>query len=251
MNKRRLKNFDFKGENAAVALVSKDQGGAANGYETLIIKSNDPDVAVTMTFGDFLYRFYGLWSGDADLVSRIAGMNGTTEALWNEEEFEKNIYMLKSAKDDFSKVDVEVVKQLASLFNVEIEDSNMTVENTTQVDEISEIQKTLTEKEKVIKSLQEKLEAAEAAEIQKAKESFVSKAADMKLVEEADVQSFGEALYEMSKVESFGVVTKALENATKLTKAAVESVSEPTGHDVDVPVVSGLEAVLKATGNIK
>ncbi len=38
--KRRLKDFDFSKDGAHLALVHKEQGGAANGYSTLIMKSS-------------------------------------------------------------------------------------------------------------------------------------------------------------------------------------------------------------------
>lgn len=38
---RRIKKFDFSSEDATVSLVSEDQGGGANGFQTLITKSAD------------------------------------------------------------------------------------------------------------------------------------------------------------------------------------------------------------------
>ncbi|MEG2307295.1 MAG: hypothetical protein RSB94_08150, partial [Erysipelotrichaceae bacterium] len=39
--KRRLVDIDFSKEGAHLALVHKDQGGAANGYTTLVMKATD------------------------------------------------------------------------------------------------------------------------------------------------------------------------------------------------------------------
>ena len=74
--KRRLKNFDFSGEGAHVALISKEQGGAANGWHTAIITKATKDVTtdylqkatmvnVTLPFDDLLERFFGIWLGSS------------------------------------------------------------------------------------------------------------------------------------------------------------------------------------------
>lgn len=86
--KRRIKALDFTGENAAVALVSKDQGGAANGSETLVIKSKNVSVEylekmqavkVTMDTPEFLRRFFGLWDSDAEVLAAMMGYKEEVE----------------------------------------------------------------------------------------------------------------------------------------------------------------------------
>lgn len=81
--KRRLKNFDFSSEGAHLALVHKEQGGAANGYETLVMKSakNFSDefvqkmqqVRITMELDDFLETFFNLWEDDAAVLAAMMG----------------------------------------------------------------------------------------------------------------------------------------------------------------------------------
>jgi len=39
--KRKISKFNFEAEGSAVALVSASQGGAANSFKTLVIKSAD------------------------------------------------------------------------------------------------------------------------------------------------------------------------------------------------------------------
>jgi hypothetical protein len=81
--KRRLSEISFNHEGAHLALVHKEQGGAANGYETLIMKSaaNFSDefvtkiqqVRVTMELDDFLEEFFCLYEDDAGLLAAMMG----------------------------------------------------------------------------------------------------------------------------------------------------------------------------------
>ena len=81
--KRVISKFNFEGEGSAVALVSASQGGAANSFKTLVIKSADkysPEfiqkaqkVQVVMDFDDFLQKFFGMWKEDAKILTSILG----------------------------------------------------------------------------------------------------------------------------------------------------------------------------------
>lgn len=81
--KRKLSNFDFSKEGSHIALVHKDQGGAANGYSTLITKATEkysPEfiqkmqlIRVTMELDDFLEKFFGLWESDAKVLAAMMG----------------------------------------------------------------------------------------------------------------------------------------------------------------------------------
>lgn len=92
--KRRLKNFDFSGGNAAVALVATDIGGAANGYTTLVTKSSD--VVVELSMAEFLNRFFNIWEGDAEFLARMLGYSDDTEGLYN---LEGKVTLLNEIKD--------------------------------------------------------------------------------------------------------------------------------------------------------
>ncbi len=80
---RKLSNFNFDYEGAAVALVSKDQGGAANGRTVLLYKSTNKiseeeltkasQVTVTMSITEYLRKFFGLWSEDAEVLAKVFG----------------------------------------------------------------------------------------------------------------------------------------------------------------------------------
>lgn len=81
--KRRLKNFDFSSEGAHLALVHKEQGGSANGYDTLVMKATDKfseefiekmqQVRVTMELDDFLETFFHLYEDDAAVLAAMMG----------------------------------------------------------------------------------------------------------------------------------------------------------------------------------
>jgi len=79
--KRKLQDISFEGDNAHIALVTKQQGGPANGHNyTLLMKSRSEDfvqkasqITVTMDIVEYLSRFFHLWSADAELLARSLG----------------------------------------------------------------------------------------------------------------------------------------------------------------------------------
>lgn len=81
--KRRLTDIDFSTEGSHIALVHKEQGGAANGYATLVTKATDfskdflekaAKVKVTLSFEEFLSKFFGLWTEDAKVLATLLGL---------------------------------------------------------------------------------------------------------------------------------------------------------------------------------
>lgn len=81
--KRKLTDITFEHEGAHLALVHKAQGGAANGYKTLVMKSVDnrspefiekaSQVKVTLSLPDFLEKFFHVWGEDAELLAAMFG----------------------------------------------------------------------------------------------------------------------------------------------------------------------------------
>lgn len=81
--KRKLSNIDFSKDGAHLALVSKDQGGPANGQDyALVMKSVNfseefiqkmQQVRVTMELPDFLRKFFNLYYEDAEVLARMMG----------------------------------------------------------------------------------------------------------------------------------------------------------------------------------
>lgn len=82
---RKLSDFNFDYEGAAVALVGPSVGGAANGRTTLLTKSlkditeeqveKATEVQVTMNIVDFLCKFYHLWYDDAIVLATAMGFD--------------------------------------------------------------------------------------------------------------------------------------------------------------------------------
>lgn len=81
--KRKLTDITFEHEGAHLALVHKAQGGSANGYKTLVMKSVDnrspefiekaSQVKVTLSLPDFLEKFFHVWGEDAELLATLFG----------------------------------------------------------------------------------------------------------------------------------------------------------------------------------
>lgn len=80
---RKLSEFNFDEQGAAVALVGPLVGGAANGRTTLLTKSlkeitdvevqKASEVTVTMSIVDFLCKFFSLWYDDALVLALAMG----------------------------------------------------------------------------------------------------------------------------------------------------------------------------------
>lgn len=89
--KRRLTDIDFSKEGSHLALVHKVQGGAANGYSTLITKSTkdySPEfiqkasqVKVTMELPDFLQKFFHVWGDDALVLATMFGYTPSEDSV--------------------------------------------------------------------------------------------------------------------------------------------------------------------------
>lgn len=114
--KRKLSNIDFSAEGAHMALVSKDQGGPANGADyALVMKSANfsdefvqkmQQVKVTMELPEFLRRFFGLYHSDSEVLARMMGyVTPEVEEAEYEEYWEDYV---QSKLDSF-----EILKSLA------------------------------------------------------------------------------------------------------------------------------------------
>lgn len=81
--KRKLSDIDFSREDSHVALVSKEQGGPANGADyALVIKATNfseefiekaSKIRVTLELPEFLNKFFGMYYEDAELLARMFG----------------------------------------------------------------------------------------------------------------------------------------------------------------------------------
>lgn len=118
--KRRLTNIDFSQDGSHLALVHKDQGGSANGYSTLVMKATGKysdeflkkaaQVQVTLSFEEFLRRFFGLWYEDAKVLASVLGMQDepVEDENWYQDYIEEQVEkfeILKSAHEAENKVE--------------------------------------------------------------------------------------------------------------------------------------------------
>lgn len=130
--KRKIKALDFSGANAAVALVSKDQGGGANGMTTLLIKgANFSDefvekaskIKVEMDIVEYLERFYNIYGENAEVLARALGFTTKRQEKYaieqQEEMLEDKEQMLDPERPDYDSDEKEwedyVISRVASL----------------------------------------------------------------------------------------------------------------------------------------
>ena len=123
--KRRITKFDMQSDSAAVALVSKNVGGGANGYKTLLMKSTD--VVVELSMAEYLSKFFDIWSYDAKIISKLLGYSDDYD-LWDEGELESKTTILSKMKEseEYEEEDVisvaPLMKSLAKASNFKISD---------------------------------------------------------------------------------------------------------------------------------
>lgn len=130
--KRKIKALDFSGANAAVALVSKDQGGPANAVPTLLIKgANFSDsfvekaskIKVEMDIVEYLERFYNIYGENAEILARAMGFTTKRQEKYaleqQEEMLEDKEQMLDPERPDYDSDEKEwedyVTSRVASL----------------------------------------------------------------------------------------------------------------------------------------
>lgn len=111
---KKLTDIDFSGKDAAVALVGKSQGGGANGFTTLLVKSakytdehveKASKIRITMDIQDFLTKFYGLWYDEAEVLAQALGYSTDKSGEDSPESYEDWIASQVGA--------IEVIKQLS------------------------------------------------------------------------------------------------------------------------------------------
>ena len=100
--KRLIHEYRFDKPTHHVALVHKNQGGAASGYkEALVLKSTndiqDEDiekatmVKVTLPFEDFLEKFFGMWGEQAEILTSILGFELEEDDMEEGEEMDDGL----------------------------------------------------------------------------------------------------------------------------------------------------------------
>lgn len=117
--KRRLTNIKFEHEGAHVALVGKHQGGPANGVTTLVYKALDvpeelvqkaAEVTVSLSFHDFLRKFFGMYWEDAEVLARALGYEGAPDYdpdMTHKEYIDKKVEAISVLKSVYKAQDVD------------------------------------------------------------------------------------------------------------------------------------------------
>lgn len=176
---RKIKKFDFSDEKATVSLVGPSVGGAANGYVTLLTKSNKAvseeflekasKVTVTMPIEEYLSKFFGLYWDDAELLARVLGFT-TEHQEWQEEYANKESEPYVSWIDEKVK-SISVMKSLHEADSIAESLSNLSEEEyLTFLQEQQLVEKALKKAEKPTKKSKPVVKATEVDEPQIASE---------------------------------------------------------------------------------
>lgn len=136
--KRRLSDFDFSKEGSHIALVHKDQGGSANGYETLIMKSTDnfsqefiqkmQRVKVEMELPEFLERFYNVWYEDSEELAKLFGWVDYSDIADKVEdviEGERTVEVVDITPTDYIKEKLQDLDSIVNIAKSSIKDGNV------------------------------------------------------------------------------------------------------------------------------
>lgn len=109
--KRVLKDITFSGKDSHIALVHKDQGGAANlqNYSVVLKGANfTPEfvekmqkVQVTMETPEFLRRFFDMYYEESEILARVLGWKPTEEESddWYEDYIDEKVKSIKILKN--------------------------------------------------------------------------------------------------------------------------------------------------------
>lgn len=293
--KRRLKNFDFEEHGANVSLVGPAVGSGANSRKVLAIKSTNQgikptdvvkvekaleQISITMSMEEFLRRWFDLWYDDAELLTRMMGMQ--TEWEYNQEQNEgvwdhdtwmeerlSQFKIMKSLHENPNQTIADEDFVSISILQSELEESLS----------ISKQQEENPLKLQVEKARYEQLEAvekqheatvAEAEQLKVAKSALETEVAELKAQiqkavedkEAAELAAFQESIKDLIPAEQLEKVSKSLfaldadsreavVTSLQAKKAAVENsdlfVEKTSGEDIVDPVEVKKAAFIAAT----
>ena len=276
--KRKLKNIDFSDDMSHIALVSKHQGGPANGADySLVLKNlNNPSpefiqkmqaIQVTMTVPEFLGRFFMLWEEDVEFLSQLLGYvepeDETMEAKedydkWIEERFQsfsiiKSLHEAKNLPDALSRLteqdyldvlqdQVEIEKALKA-FDSKKSDTSTNVENTKVEASASKVTKNKKEKQMATPEMVEKSELIALQKSLDDQRVALEKAlADVKRYEDEKKEAIVK-----SKTEAVKVVVKDEKQAAVVVKAAL-ALEDQADFDALIAVFKSMNDLLEKSG---
>ena len=256
--KRRLTNIDFSQEGSHLALVHKDQGGSANGYSTLIMKATGKyseeflkkaaQVQVTLSFEEFLRKFFGLWYEDAKVLASVLGMQDEPvedeDENWYQDYIEEQVEkfeILKSAHESENKF--EFLSQLS-------EDDYLTVlQNQEKIEKaMASIQSDGggVEPTKPVTKVTTKTKKATKAVHTQEEDSMSGKAPEM-----IEKSQYEEVLKQQQETQE--LLQKALASVAEFEKKEKEAVAKARKADLlaAVEVEEVAETLFKAVGELE
>lgn len=125
--KRRLTNISFEAQGSHLALVSAEQGGAANGHNYAVVTKSTKQfsdeffeksakIRVTMDFPDFLQKFFGMYYEDAEILARLLGLEEPEE---EGEDSEEETKAQVESYEDYIQSKLEQFEILKSLYDTD------------------------------------------------------------------------------------------------------------------------------------
>lgn len=240
---RKLSNFNFDFEGAAVALVGPAVGGAANGHTTLLTKSLEgitedqvdkaTEVQVTMNIVDFLCKFYNIWYEDALVLATVFGYD-VGDAGYSFDES-------ASEYDEYIKEKVDAIQVMKSLvLDKEVDDIKKAVAELSAEDYLL-ILKAQEQFEKNFEAATLKVEAIKKSSGIPAKGVSVSKDTKSPSVE---IQKQEED--SMSEFITKDAHEEAVSKAIEIALAPVQEELKKAKEQLEVIELAKLEAVAKA-----
>ena len=217
--KRRLKNFNFETDGSHVALVGKMQGGAANGYTTLVTKATNKipesfiqkasQVQVTMNIEDFLRKFFGLYYDDAEILARMLG--------YETAEMEDEWY---DSYEDYIQAQVDSVKVMKSIFKADSIYDAVSELTEDQFESFLKDQKMI--EEAMSSEVTKSTEGVSNQNVEKTKEDVTTMSEDNKdVIQKSEVESLiekavGELKTDLQKAQETIEAYKAKENEARI-----------------------------------
>lgn len=260
--KRKILEFDFETEGASVHLVSKSQGGAANGFKTLITKSLStkelPDVTgeivklekkleqikVTMSMQEFLRKFFNLYYDDAELLTKLLGYQTEYESYLESnqdeepydpmsylnsrmESFEVMKSMHEGTQQELSALDLVSILEIQSKIEKQLEENmdKITIEKS-RFESLENIEKSFNalEADNVALKTDNELIKAELAEFKKSVEDNKLKALEAELAELVEAEEIPTIAKSLISLDeaSAQLIIKSLKTKKEVADANIE-----------------------------
>lgn len=293
--KRRLTDIKFEHQGAHVALVGKHQGGPANGITTLVYKALNvsdelvekaTEVTVSLTFHEFLRKFFGMYWEDAEVLARALGYEGAEDYdpdMSHKDYMDKKVQAISILKNVYKAQDIQKAltelspedtlailqaqETLEKAMSSAMPEGDMKITSTISEDiTLDKIEKSLHEElvSKAVKAAEDVLKAQlqEQNDVLKALQDEVSvfKAEKVELVDKSRKEALkaaGQADEEVEELfkavgklpeEAFALIVKQLSAKSALADQSdlFKETGVPGAGEQDPAVQDGTAAILKA-----